>query len=362
MASIPRPVETAFEQGRDLDRLPWFDRGDDGRLRLADRSAGPIVDVHTHLALGFGGPLRVDVDRAHPRTRHYLPLDGPLDLEVYANRNFTDRDLARIRRDLGLLSTTPFGLRRSHTAPNLVREMDDLGIHASVLLPIEGPLLSRNAERYLETARDRDRLVSFGSVHPFAPGAADRLERQRDRGARGVKIHPGAMLVSPDHPRAMALYPVCADLGLPVLFHAGPVGIETALGRRLSQMKNYWRPAAENPGTTFILGHTGALQMEMALELANRYPNCWLELASQSLPNVRRILAEGPRDRICLGSDWPFYHQSMVIAKVLLATEGDPSLRRAVLRENACRLLDLTVAETAPGPDPGNRATTRAVG
>ena len=81
--------------------------------------------------------------------------------------------------------------------------------------------------------------------------------------------------------------------------------------------------------------------MEMALELAQRYDNCWLELASQSLTNVRRILDEAPEDRVLLGSDWPFYHQSMVIAKVLIATDQRRERRPRVLRENAARLFGL---------------------
>jgi predicted TIM-barrel fold metal-dependent hydrolase len=79
----------------------------------------------------------------------------------------------------------------------------------------------------------------------------------------------------------------------------------------------------------------------VALSLANRYPNVWLELASQSLWGHRKIFAEAPPDRICFGSDWPFYPVAFPLAKVLLATEGNDDLRHAVLRGNAARLLGL---------------------
>jgi len=46
-----------------------------------------------------------------------------------------------------------------------------------------------------------------------------------------------------------------------------------------------------------------------------------------------------------LGSDWPFYHQVVPIAKVLLATEGQPEVRRRVLWENAARLFGLDEAQ-----------------
>jgi predicted TIM-barrel fold metal-dependent hydrolase len=42
-----------------------------------------------------------------------------------------------------------------------------------------------------------------------------------------------------------------------------------------------------------------------------------------------------------MGSDWPFYHLALPLAKVLLATEGAPEVRRQVLHDNAARLFGL---------------------
>ena len=232
-------------------------------------------------------------------------------------------------------------MRRTHTLPNLLREMGELGIHKSALLPVELPLLSRNAESYLQVAAGCDEVIAFGSVHPLNGDAVDRLARQKTAGARGVKLHPAAQLMPADHPRAMALYRVCAELKLPVLWHCGPVGIEPWLGRWCSQLKHYWRAVHDNPGTTFILGHAGALQMPLALDLAKSYANVYLELSSQSRGNIGTILEQAPTDRLLFGTDWPFYHQAIQLAKVLLLTEDDPALRRRVLWDNAAALLDL---------------------
>jgi hypothetical protein len=146
-------------------------------------------------------------------------------------------------------------------------------------------------------------------------------------------------MIAPDHPRAMQLYRLCGERSLPVLFHCGPVGIEPAAGRRRSQVRLYERPIAEHPHTLFVLGHSGALQFDEALALAHRYPNVWLETASQSLTNVRRLVQEAPPERVLFGSDWPFYSQAMSIAKALIATEGDLQARRRLLHDNAARLF-----------------------
>jgi hypothetical protein len=335
-----------FDNLADLARLPYF-RVEGGRLVLSDPSLGPTIDVHTHLALAYGLPNQVDLSREWPETEHYLPTTATIDLDVYINKNFAPEHLEALEHDLVWMSATGRGMRRTHTVPNLAREMRELGVARSVLLPIDYPVLSRNAENWLEAARGRRDFVCFGSVHPFRPGLEARLDAQIALGARGLKVHPAVQLVGPDHPRAMRVYALAAARRIPVFFHCGPVGIEKPSGRRLTQVHRYEKPVAENPGCTFVLGHSGALQWREALELCKRYPNVWLETSSQGLPAVRTILEQAPRDRLLFGSDWPFYHQAIGLAKLFLATEGDVALRAAVTHENAQRLLGLGEARAS---------------
>ena len=126
-----------------------------------------------------------------------------------------------------------------------------------------------------------------------------------------------------------------------VLFHCGPVGIEPAAARRRSQVARYERVIAEHPNTTFVLGHSGALQHEEAIRFAERYSNAWFDLSCLGLEALRQVVDSVPADRLLYGTDWPFYHQSLTLARVLIATDGDTALRRAILHENAVRLLAL---------------------
>ncbi len=332
---------TYFSNHLALAKLPWLEVRD-GRPALAEPLESKIIDIHSHLALTYLRRASVDLWKKHLRTCHYLPLERPVDLDVYANKNLSEDDLKRMKADLTWATATTSGMRETHTAANLLQEMDDLGITKTVVLPIDFPFVSRNAETFIQCVKSTDRLLSFGSVHPHAPNPGQEMERQKTMGARGIKVHSAIQMVAPDSPRAMLLYESCADLGLPVLWHCGPVGIEPRLGRHLCQVKNYWRPLLECERTTFILGHSGALQMEMGLELAKRHDNAYLDISCQSLTNVRRIVAEAPPERVLFGSDWPFYHQALPLAKVLIATEGDPSARRRILWENAARLFDIT--------------------
>lgn len=338
--SVAATWPTQFANLSELSQLPWFSL-EDGRLKVADATVGPIIDCHSHLALSYVLPNRVDLDAFHERVQRYLPDERAIDLDVYINCNLSPEDLKRLKKDLTIASMTKGGMRATHTKPNLSREMRDMGVAASVLLPIDFPALSRNARTYLEVARETPNMLSFGSVHPYRPNAEHELEKQIALGARGFKFHPAVQLVAPDNPRSMRLFEVCGRRSVPVLLHCGPVGIELKKGRELTQVARYKEPIEQCKGTTFVLGHSGALQMDQALELAQKNENAWLEISCQSVSNLRRIVLEGPADRIVFGSDWPFYHQGIPLAKLLMATEDRPELRRKILHENAARLLKL---------------------
>ncbi|MBI2567938.1 MAG: amidohydrolase family protein [Candidatus Schekmanbacteria bacterium] len=335
-------MKTVFDNRYQLAELPYFRLLDGERLVLSSPELAPIVDMHTHFALTFVLPNLVDLEAPTPYVQHYLPAHRRLDLDVYLNKNFSRRDLVRLKRDLTLCSFTPWGMRRSHTAANLSTEMADLGISHSAVLPIDFPFfLSHNARTFLRVASRRREFIGFGSVHPRMRNIARKLDQQIGQGARGIKVHPAAQMVAPEDPCALELYHLCGQRKLPVLWHCGPVGIETRRGRELTQVARYRLPIEQCRETTFILGHAGALQWEQALDLAVARENVYLELSSQSLTALREIFRRADPQRLLFGTDWPFYHQAIQLAKVFLATEGNATLRRLALYGNAARLFGL---------------------
>ncbi len=175
----------------------------------------------------------------------------------------------------------------------------------------------------------------------LSPAQQHRLDAQLALGALGVKMHPAVQLVRPDARRARALYEMCGKRDMFVFWHCGPVGIEARLPRYLSQVRFYEKPIAENPRTRFVLGHSGALQFEQALELQRRYPNVWLETSSQSLSSIEAMVRRADPDRVVHGSDWPFYHPAISISKILIATESKKELRHKFLWSNAAALLGI---------------------
>ncbi len=332
-------MRTIYRNLADLASLPYFEF-EEGRLRVSDKSIGPAIDMHTHVALAYLAPNNVDYD-ALSEARHYLPACCAIDFDIYQNKNIPTPDVEALKRDLTMGSFRRGGMRATHTAANMLREMDELGIERSALLAIDFPVISKNYAVAAALSKKHGRFVAFGSVHPYAFHIDKALDEQLSLGVMGIKLHPTVQVFRPDDPRVNLIYKGCGDRGLIVLIHCGPVGIAPGLGEYLTQVRWYEKPIRNHPNTKFVLAHAGALEFEQAALLALKYPNVYLEISGQSLSGLRMMIEKVDPSRILLGSDWPFYHQSIGMAKVLMLTEGNKKLRRDILYNNAVKLLNL---------------------
>jgi len=334
-----------FRGYRGLAELPWFELGPEGRLRLA-AELPPIFDVHTHFGMDLYRAL--DPTRRTERVEHLLDCDATdpgceLDLDIYVNGNFSEADHAALPREF---AAGAFGLgpTRTHTAANLLAEMDDVGVARAVVLPIAMPLPFAGGlpERWIRAILAngwQDRLLPFASVDPNDADAPAKLEALADLGARGVKLHPEMQRFFPDDPGAMAVYEVCRARGLVVVFHAGRSGIEPEGIRKYALMRHYEPAAADFPDVRFVFGHGGARDLERAIPIARAHRNVWLGLSSLGVSQIDAALAALGPERLINGSDWPFYHLAVSLAKILIVTRGDPGARDALLHDNAGALF-----------------------
>lgn len=339
---------------RGLAELPYFELAPNGTLRLAVEIPQPF-DFHTHFGIALLLAPAIDLGARTPRTHYYLDCDGSdpgceLDLDVYQNANFTPEARSALEREMRD-QVLPWGgaAARTHTLANLLAELDAMGgARAAVLgMAIGLPFGDRLTETWMdaiERSPARDRFVPFASVHPRDASWREKLRGFAARGARGVKLHPEMQRFAPDDPEAMKIYAECERLGLPVIFHAGRSGIEPESIRPYALIRHYVPAIAAYPRVQFLLGHAGARDVADAITAAQQHPNVWLEIACQGATQLAGILdAVGP-ERVVFGSDWPFYPLAPTLAKVLLVTEGNPSARAAILRDNAQRVFDASAA------------------
>ena len=338
-----------FRGYRGLAQLPYFELDGNGQLRVTVHDLPRAIDFHTHLGVALLFAPALDLQRRTPRVQYFLDCDRDqpgcdFDLDVYINANFTPAAHDELTRET--LSQLLFGGRaaQTHTIPNLLAEMDAMGVEQAAVLAIAtglpfGDNLTETWMQAIAQAHAGERLLPFASVHPRDGSWREKLRTFARRGARGVKIHPEMQRLFPDDPGAMEIYGECERLGLPVIFHAGRSGIEPQFMRQYAVMRRYV-PAIETfPRVQFVLGHAGARDVAAAIPLAQRHPNVWLETAGQGVTQLHELLVQVGVDKVIFGTDWPFYPLAATLAKVLLVTEGQPSARAAILRGNAERVF-----------------------
>lgn len=327
----------------ELDRLPWFDKDEAGQLRLAD-DAGvpPIIDIHSHVGWSYG--LAKPIDYAARNELMYL-YDYEVDQDVlFEERHPLPVDEVVLNREI---RSALFKLGESsatHTAANFAAEMDRFNIERTCLLPIVPPIFSRHAEDTMRAATLDKRFIPLASVYPRPWGSKKirTLEGFLNRGAKAVKFHPEFQFVAPDSPAALKLLEWCAENAVPVLAHCGYTGKEPARLRALAEPDRF-RPALERfPKLQMLLAHTGLICQEKTLAVARDFADqVWLDISGQCVPDLKMILDNFDRTRICFGSDWPFYPLAVALGRALVATEDIPDCRPDLLHNNAERFLGL---------------------
>jgi hypothetical protein len=342
-----------FDSYRALADLDFFEVGPSGRLRCVV-DMPPAVDVHVHLALAFYNASAVDLAASHDRVRHIFDCDAagatcPIDLDVYAARSLSPEvSEAGVNVIVSTaLTGQPGGPVDTHTIPNLLAEMDDLGLGGGWLLPI-GMNFDYDLDNHTVAWHDAvhahgaaDRLRLFGTVHPQDPRKLEKIEAFADLGVLGIKLHPPLQGVAPDDPAAMEMYETCARRGLPIFSHVGRSGLEPPGQGDHSAVERYVAPVRDFPNLDFILGHSGAyFDADAAVALARENQNCWMCLAGPGIPAMETILAEIGPERMLFGTDWPFYPQAMQLAKVLVMTRCDARVRDMILHENAAHFVE----------------------
>lgn len=326
-----------------LDTLQYFEHNCAGELVLCEGIADKIIDFHTHIGLSFLGSPPVDLDREDPETKPFFPIrDNPIDLTTYSAASFNKQSAKIARKESVRQAFTKKGYSGTHTPKNLLREMGYNRVTNSVILAIDFNLgaLSKNSETYMKAAQKFPRLIPFVSVHPKDARMEHKVRKFREQGAVGMKIHPPMQFIRANHKQCMKLTKLCGELGMPCLFHTGASDIQPRFQDDYCRIEYFREPVRSQPETTFILAHGGIYFYKELIELARNHENVIIELSGQPAGPIREMIDAGLEDRMLFGSDWPYYIESLPLAKVLLATDDAPDIREKILHGNAVRLLN----------------------
>ena len=225
--------------------------------------------------------------------------------------------------------------------PEVILELiDEAGVDKAVVMTYvdaPGDFEGYDPLEYVAQAVEKypERLIGYARLNPLAGQVSrDLLEHAiRERGFKGLKLHPYGYRAWPDSAETLRLIRDAAALCAPTLFHCGDE--ECTLPLQIA------RAAAACPEASIILGHMGGyFHVDEAISVARRYENVYLETSAMPYPaKVREAVdAVGP-ERVLFASDGPGCPPLLDLHKVKRAKLGKRA-ERLILGENITRLLE----------------------
>ncbi|MBR6664968.1 MAG: amidohydrolase family protein [Lachnospiraceae bacterium] len=110
------------------------------------------------------------------------------------------------------------------TLNGLLASMDRSGVDLSVIMPVvTKPAQFESVNTFAAKVNEQyaGRLVSFGGIHPDSEDYKGELNRIKELGLPGIKLHPDYQGVMIDDVRYMNIIEYADELDLTILVHAG---------------------------------------------------------------------------------------------------------------------------------------------
>ena len=179
-----------------------------------------------------------------------------------------------------------------------------------------GLLLHLNVHRFPSNEveaelKKYDNIIGFVNINPLEKDSCKQLEDAITRkNFKGLKLHPRLNGYLADNKKAIELFKLAGELGVPTLVDAFPDGNSLMLGDEPIQ---YGRLALSSPDSPLIVAHFGGHKVIDMMLIAKRIPNIYLNVAytllyyrSSSITNdlVYAINSMSGK-RIFYGSDYP---------------------------------------------------------
>lgn len=238
---------------------------------------------------------------------------------------------------------------------HLLKAMDEAGFEISICLALEGKtgIYTTNATIDGFVRTDPKRLLAFANVDPLEPDAVAKLEYWvKERGFRGLKLHPSMQFFYPNDQRVYPLYEAATRLGIPVLMHTGRAGqgsrTKYALPIHLDDV------ALDFPDLPIVAAHCGGGFFEEMYQVALDHPNIHVECSglfdvygNETRDVLKRLLAPNPYgpaigpERVIFGTDWPTFDQIDYVRLFESLDLSRDDLDK-IFGENAAKLLKLT--------------------
>ena len=235
------------------------------------------------------------------------------------------------------------------TVAGLLESMSKAGISRSVICNIAtNPRQMKKVNDFAISLLEDPRLIPLGSVNPYAEEEEmiTELNRLKEAGIPGIKIHPDYMKVEIDSERFTPIFKACEERNLFVITHAGFDPVEPNHIHCAPDM--VLRVIDRHPALKLVVAHAGGFDREReVLEKLCGAP-VWLDTSLCAVRRARSaewgalcadILRNHAPDRILFATDTPWSDPTAEIAFVRSLGLSD-EITNDILGGNAQRLID----------------------
>ncbi len=231
------------------------------------------------------------------------------------------------------------------TLNGLLASMDKSGVDLSVIMPVvTKPSQFESVNVFAQKVNQEyaGKLLSFGGIHPDSENYKAELDRVKELGLPGIKLHPDYQGVMIDDIRYMNIIEYANELGLIILVHAG---IDIGLPQPVHCPPDKSRYVLDTlKPDKLVLAHMGGWkqwdEVEEYLAGENVYLDTAFSFAYMDQERFMRLWEKHDKSKILFATDSPWSDA----AKDIQAVNALPISREekeAIFSGNARRLLGI---------------------
>lgn len=257
---------------------------------------------------------------------------------------FSDKIVEKAMKNL--TSTSGIKPYTNGTLNDLLKHMDETGVDISVVLPIATKPSQQDIINSWAAEIKSEKIYPFGSVHPDADNACEMIDKIKELGLYGIKLHPDYQNFFPDEKKTYRIYEKCQQLKMPIAFHAGfdPLSPEIVHGTP----KAFAQIHKDFPELIMILAHLGGMYRWEQVEryIAGNDGEIYLDISFTAgeigSGILKRIIDKHGTDRILMASDCPWDNPANEI-KMINSLDLKQEEKEKILFKNAAKLLNIPI-------------------
>jgi len=199
------------------------------------------------------------------------------------------------------------------TVEGLKNRLAQDGVDAAVVLNIAtNARQQKSVNDFAAQINDEKMIFAFGSVYPDSPDALDELDRIKELGLKGVKLHPDYQGFFVDDPKWKPLYKKISSLGLITVFHAG---MDYGYAPPYGGMPEAMARAIEWFDSPVVAAHWGGINCNEGVlkYLCGRDVYFDVSFGYSMMPRyfAEKILEAHGADKMLFGTDSPWHTAAM---------------------------------------------------